>query len=1194
MANFQRKQIRFMHSGMNWNTPVEKLTEGQVCWAKNVRVLASSTVSAAHGHTQVFSSPVGFMHSISRMNIFNDLSNDLGKSDATKAFDPNLARTYVLGAAGKLLVFQDQATLSGANNPVITPLNRNSDGSLNTQDGFSGNPLSIVDAQPAGAAVAWKYIADSKQIVTTGYYPGDVKGTTVNNMARCLTIGIDPPVLPIDYPIFIEGTGQGISGGQLNGDYQWMFAYRRVQTGARSNPSAAARFQVGPGTVPTWHAADARARMTLPVAPMDPRTGLPDDNVMVDVYRFGGLIFRWALVGSGKGGTEFIDNKMDEQLLAAPSPPQATDATTGLTRFNLFRPFVTQDIQRHGFATLHRGSAGAYYLVPADGSLFNPHWVPGSTIYIGGPASVVGGPACSIYQIQNPNSLEIAEDLTGQIDSGAIGAVGNQVAWSIDAGTLMTGQPLSHIWGPYGIGQSGSYIFACGDPNARGTLYWTNGNDPDSTDIVNNIVVTSPSEKLVTGAIYDGQPYCWSTERQFQIFPSLTIFGQFTTQEVAGAKGCWLEWSLSVQSNGVSDQSVSWRGKDGIYDWSSQGLNRLTDPLYGFFPHDNNPGLAPETLMPFIGANSHHPEKVGNLDDTQPQYHRLCWFQGLLYYDFVCLDYAAQPGSGPVSTFSTLVWDTVNIPGGGWVSLDQPFSDLLHPVVRGIDIGANDPFLPIFPNDASIQVDPTAPQDGGIFGAMARGGSMKVLRSNFIYEYYGLVRGFESRFITGAEDLGDSRAQKRWGDYWLDCTPLNSFTVYPLCGFHRCALKPVDVPGVEITYTPDFCFPQTGERVQFILDFQEFKNNAGASLMSPTLGLDIIWQPADGQFAGTLNQWQPSYVLKPEVISFRASDPDDLGALQAKYFTGLNLEANTFGQNYLLNVLIDQTIVGTLQVNHNGQSEKPYAFPNTVGYETQLQMESPQIGGTAGIVPTWQLYKINWIYEVWPDSTTRDSFFTDLGYTGSKFLQGMVVPMETGGQPVTFNVNGDCGQKAVMGPVTTPAGCKMDLAFSFSPCNAVPSDVFIASSIQIVPNSPARIWYDNIKWIWEPEPELVPSWVTQPTDHDFATWHHHRDCFIAYRGGNGTPTLYITTEYSTEAYLLDPVTPGQYVRCYRVLKPQKAKWRSYRVEGCGLFRLYIKDCAVRVKEWGSTGPYLNAQPFGDMSRVNGAPGGAKI
>ncbi|HEY6370803.1 MAG TPA: hypothetical protein VIX37_09505, partial [Candidatus Sulfotelmatobacter sp.] len=901
--------------------------------------------------------------------------------------------------------------------------------------------------------------------------------------------------------------------------------------------------------------------MTLPVTPIDPNTGTPDTHIVVDVYRFGGAVYRWALVGSGPGGSAFADNTPDINLLAAPAPPQATDAATGLTRFNSYRPFITQDIQRTGVGILSTGTGGVFILTAGGGQTFNLRWLPGSTIY-------VNDVACTIYQVRTSTVLELADDLGAATNGSPVIPLGT-VTWSINAGTLMAGQPLPHLWGPYGIGQSGSYLFACGDPNARGTLYWTNGNDPDSTDLVNNIVVTSPSEKLMTGCVYDGQPYCWSTERQFQIFPSLTVFGQFTTQEIAGAKGVWLEWSLSVQSNGVSDQSVTWRGKDGIYDWSGAGLLRLTDPLYAFFPHDNNPGLAPETIMPFIGPSSHDPEDVGNLDDTQSRYHRLCWFQGLLYYDFVCqASPAGDPLAPSVNTYSALVWDSVNIPNGGWVSLDQPFQlngafTNRYPVSRGIDIGANDPNF-----DAQIQVDPLL---GNVYGPMARGGSLKVLwggpatlpggtlsTGGTIYDYYGLRRGFQSRFITRAEDMGDSRLQKRWGDFWLDCTPLNSFTIYPLAGFHRCVMRDIEVPGPESAMTPDFCPPppQPGSRAQFVLDFQEFIDQLGASLMSPTLGLDIIWNGADGQFSGSLNQWQPSFVLKPPVISFRASDADDLGVLQAKYFTGLNLEANTFNQTLALNVLIDGGLVSTLVINHNGQSEKPYGFVPHAGYETQLEMNAPQ--SVNGEPPTWQLYKINWIYEVWPDSVVRDSFFSDLGYTGAKFMQGMVVPMETGGNPVTFQVNSDCGQSVTMGPVSTPNLCKNDIPFSFGPCNTSPSNPFIAHEVQIVPNNAVRIWYDKIKWIWEPEPELVATWVTQPTDHDFATWHHHRDCFIAYRGGSGTPTLYITTEYGTESYPLDPVTPDVYTRCYRVLKPQKAKWRSYRVEGCGLFRLYIK------------------------------------
>ena len=1193
MADFQRKQIPFLHKGLNWNSPVEKLQDGQVCWAKNVRVLEQGTVSTAHGHTQVFQVAASqYIHSHSRLNVLNE------------AFDSRLRRTFVVGADDNLYVFQDQNILDGLN-PVATPLTP-----PYTQHAFSGNPLSIVDVQPAGAAVAWKYIGDSKQMVTVGYYPGDQYDS---HMARCLTIGLDPPVANWIDPAHGVGGGTATDLGStgstgsittidsyptstLRGDYQWMFAFRRVQTGARSNPSAATRFTVThPAyTVPYYQFSDPNAKgqvvMRLPVPPIDPLTGQPDTHVLVDIYRFGGSIFRWALVGSAPGSTAthtslFYDNVPDESLLAAPSPPQATDSSTGLTRFNLFRPFVTQDIARAGSATLqeltgptlidNQKSPGVFILQTADTNLFNPQWLAGSTIYL-------NEIACTIYQVISPTELEIADDLSGQmtgVPGGQLDFGVGKITWSTNAGTLMAGQPLPHIWGPYGIGQSGSYIFGCGDLNATGTLYWTNGNDPDSTDIVNNIIVTSPSERLMTGAVYDGQPYCWSTERQFQIFPSLTLFGQFTTQEVAGAKGVWLEWSLSVQSNGFADQSVTWRGKDGIYDFSAGGgLQRLTDPLFSFFPHDNWPSIAPEAILPFIGPLSQHPENVGSLDDTQPKYHRLCWFHGLLFYDFVALTGAEVP------TFSTLVWDSVNTNGGGWISLDQPFADTNHPVARFVDIGANLARKP----DGVPDVDTNAEGNPPIFGPAQRGGNLSVTWGDIIYDYYGLARGFESRFITRAEDLGDSRAQKRWGDYWLDCTPLNEFFVLPLAGFHRCTLTGVIVP-TETAVTPDFCDkpPQPGSRAQFILDFQEFfAAEHGASLMSPTMGLDIRWIGADGQYAASLNQWQPSYVLKPEIISFRASDPDDLGQLQAKYFTGLNLEANTFGQTTTLNVLIDGNTAGRLNANHDGQSEHPYAITPTVGYETQLQMNGPQ--DINGQPVTWQFFKAQWFFEPWPDATTRDSFFSDLGYTGSKFIQGFVLPIETGGQPVTFNVQGDCGQKATMGPVSTPANCKMDLAFSFSPCNNSPSEPFIASQIQIQPNQAARFWYDQARWVFEPEPELVATWQTQPTDHDFATYHHQRDCWICYRGGNGTPTLYITTEFSTEAYVLDPVVLGQYTRCYRVLKPQKALWRSYRVEGCGLFRLYQKDSVIRVKQWGSTAAYIEAHPFGEVSRVSGA------
>jgi len=1219
MPNYERKTIPFVHKGMNWNAPPDKTPEGQIPWVKNGRVLEQGVISSAHGHTQAFS-PTGYqyLHSISRLNIKNP------------QFDPFLARNYVVGGDQNLLVFRDDPTLHSGLNPVITPK-----GQYNV---FSGNPLSIVDAQPVGAAAAWKYIADSKQMVAVGYYPGD----THNTMARCLTIGMRQPIN--------RATVTKAGAGKLLGQYQWAFAYRNLQTGARSNPSSATRHQLGgdpndPDSKISVHMVNESASMPLPDVPLDPQTGQPDANIVIDVYRFGGTINRWALVGSGHAFEVFVDNVPDLQLLAAPGPSMATDASTGLTRFNLFQPFVTQDIARKGSGALARMPNGEWILNTIAGDPFNLDWLQGSTIYIGRAGSGAVGTAYTIYEVGDPNNLVVAENLEGSF------SVGDPVDWSTNAGTLMSGQPMSHLWGPYGIGQSGSYLFACGDPNAPGTLYWTNGNDPDSTDIVNNIIVTSPSERLQTGCVYDGQPFCWSTERQFQIFPSLTVFGQFTTQEIAGAKGVWMEWSLSVQSNGFADQSVTWRGKDGIYDWSAGGgLRRLTDDLYPFFPHDGEFGFAPETIMPFINYPlTDHPEVVGNLDDRQPKYHRTCWFHGMLFYDFV-----AQSQDG--QTYSTLVWDEVQVKG--WVSLDQAFPHTHAPVARGVEIGANDP-------DAGDTVTPD-----GSPGAMGRGGNLKVTWGDIIYDYYGYTRGFETRIVTRAEDFGDPRANKLFGDYWFDCTAYSLITIIPLVNFHRSQLEFDQVP-----------FSIAGIRRQHVLDFDQTVTTHGIGVIQQTMGLDIRWIASDGPFTASINQWSPAIVPKPESISFRFTDRSDEGVVQAKYLMGMNLEADTGDTSFLLNVMVDGNLIAQVNIQHDGQTEKPYAWEPVAGYEFQVQMNFPQ-------EVLWRLFKIQWIYEPWPDAVARKYPFQSLGTTGAKYIRGIVMPMETGGQPgtvhlwgddadtdytwtktteelkktgevldlpapfvahfiqfstltdsriwpaevkvdfdpwpemstdvssftnlgyqgakffqgvvfsaetggrqVSITVNSDCGHSVKLPLVQTPALCKNNFAFSFSPCNNPPSEPFIAEQVQIVPDGDIRIWNDETRYVWEPEPELVATYQTQPTDHDLPGWHSMRDCYIAYRGGSGAPTLYITTEYGTESYLLDYVGPNVYTRCYRVLKPQKAKWRHYRVEGCGLIRLYIKDCEVRVKAWGSTGAYISAQPFGELSRTNG---GARI
>src|SRR5262249_51412825 len=136
--DFQRKTIPFLHRGMNWNSPVEKLQDGQVCWAKNVRVLQQGTIASAHGHTPTFTIPaVNYVHTMSRLNVFPGTPRPLPND--TPNFDVNLSRTFVVGGDHALFVFQTPQTLANPNlNPVMTPNGQQF-------NSFSGNPLSVVD-----------------------------------------------------------------------------------------------------------------------------------------------------------------------------------------------------------------------------------------------------------------------------------------------------------------------------------------------------------------------------------------------------------------------------------------------------------------------------------------------------------------------------------------------------------------------------------------------------------------------------------------------------------------------------------------------------------------------------------------------------------------------------------------------------------------------------------------------------------------------------------------------------------------------------------------------------------------------------------------------------------------------------------------------------------------------------------------
>lgn len=1213
MGAFQKKIKKFQYRGLNWNKPVDLIPDGQAAFARNVRASKDGEITTRPPLAGFAALGATYIHSMSRLN---DFSAEIVYS----SFE-----TYVMGA--------DKSIVTGSNN---TQLNAGSV-QIPLRDGFtrgtsllSGNPLSMVDSYTGDEHISWKFIGDSVVNVSIGFYPGD--NPTVNP-ARALLMGMLPPAFDPSITL---------SAGQLTGDYQWACAFRRTFTGARSNPSAASRFSLAH---PATTLSSQKATFLLPSSPMDPTTGTGDTNVVVDVYRFGGTVFRWALVGSGPGGSSFTDNVPDANLLAAPSPPSVVDPTTGLSRFSLYAPFVAADIIRSSTTngTVSNLSNGAWVIATGGSDAFNVGLLPGSQISI-------NGYLFTVYQVINVNLLEIAEDATGILTAG------NTYPWTVPSGSLVAGSPCKHLFGVYGTGIQGAVIFGVGNPLAPGTLFWTNGNDPDSMDLANSLVVANASETLQNGAMYNGTAYVWSTERHLQIFPSLSVPGQFYVQEIPGSKGLLMEWSLTTQTNALADVSISWVGKDGIYNFTpGSGTQSLTDgTLYPFFPHDNTQGLTISGIFPWlITENVYAPDFNQTPLNPIPynsKYHRLTWFDGYLFYD-----YPMQLAGN----YGTLVFDSKI--AGNWVSYDLYNNDTTKPKSRMTEIGGN---------------------------------NMKISVGSAIFDYSNMVGSIppgtwsdqgvaiSARLITGADDCGDARAQKLFGDVWLDfagpdgTTPLTANVITGL----------ISPPGFQTPFsgTLHALGGPTDFRSQQILDLTTA--NGGLGFLDNTVALDLQWT---NQFV--FYQWQISYVPKPEVLFLRCLDKTDDGWVGSKDLRGFTVECNTFNVARKVNVLVDGvrinnpltgTTVFTINSGLNTQAELAFGTAPIVGQEFQLAIDASD-ASTVG----WELFSVRWVWERWPDyaqessfwmfpagntkpaylrgfsmaidtgglpvsftgrfddgttvslgifttvagvktvipftlttpkvthcfriepsapvrcwygegngglggngiswdaetypeSSTESSAIVDCGTVRAKFMQGVVLPLDTSGLPVQLEfVNIDTGLAGFTTPAVTTTG-KQVQAFSWPP--------FIAHLIQIIPLSPARIFIDQASWQWEPTPELARFWTTPPMTHGMSGWLHERLFWVAYLSFADATFTRSFSDGTSETYIL-PNSNGIFTKAFIPAKPKKSLWFQYSITGgANYLKVFVNDFEIHAKQWGGQDEYRVVKPIGAPSVVQGA------
>lgn len=320
----------------------------------------------------------------------------------------------------------------------------------------------------------------------------------------------------------------------------YRYAYRSSATGAKSLPGPAMRSGIQ---------AFRQQILLRATASTDPQVD------KIDFERFGAQNLAWNFIGEVSNSSPTF---ADDQLSAA------IEANGGLAT-DIFQPFPLADTPKSSTVTV-AGTA----IHRTAGDNFDVSWARGTEVYINGVLT-------ELYASPTSTTLLHVADAMPS---------GTGITMTIPA-PIKAGQPLPYMWGPFF-----NCMFACGNVLDAGSVYYTKPGDPDAAPDTNRIEVTSPSEVMVGGCVYDGRAYCWSDKRMFSIIPAFNDPSQFQFVVVPNGKGLWSPYAIAIGPR------MWYLAADGIYESDGGTSVCISDDIKMLFFQNDVPGFSAHGMDP--------------------------------------------------------------------------------------------------------------------------------------------------------------------------------------------------------------------------------------------------------------------------------------------------------------------------------------------------------------------------------------------------------------------------------------------------------------------------------------------------------------------------------------------------------------------------------------------------------------------
>ena len=221
----------------------------------------------------------------------------------------------------------------------------------------------------------------------------------------------------------------------------------------------------------------------------------------------------------------------------------------------------------------------------------------------------------------------------------------------------------------------------------------------------------------------------------------------------------------------------------------------------------------------------------------------------------------------------------------------------------------------------------------------------------------------------------------------------------------------------------------------------------------------------------------------------------------------------------------------------------------------------------------------------WPVLSQADSPWMNVQPGGAAaFLQGLLIPMETGGVLPVLSVRTDLSSIPIPLVATrTPlANVKTPIPFAL----ATP---VICHQVQIVRGIICRLWLDEVSWVSEATPEAALTWATQLTAHGMPGYHSIIRIEASYTATADVTLSIAAFDGSPPAGITLPSTGGVKQRVLLTPTFNKAKLFSYSAVTTSAAQIFEREWIVWVAPWnrktGATAYRLLGGAFDDKAVV---------